>query len=391
MAVSKVNYGSDTLMDLTEDTVTPTNLMSGVTAHNSAGESITGILEATEITTTLSEDSTNEQVPSSKCVYDCLQEKQTKNIYVNVTADSDGNVMADKTYAEIAAAIDSGTEVTVIHDSIRLSLHGKVQSGVIFVSNVYGTSYMILILLNTNEWAKFNKDISSSGVTIDKSISASSTDSNVPSSKTVYDAIEAAKSAIPAVPSWALQETKPTYTADEVGADGAGKAVSEVAAHNTNTEAHNDMRLLIQDLTSRLNALADSDDTTLDQMSEIVTYIKNNKSLIDNITTTKVNVADIINNLTTNVSNKPLSAAQGVALKALIDAITVPTALSQLSDDSSHRLVTDSEKAAWNSKLDLTATNNAIKTFFDGKTVVFSNTAPTVDDQNVITFVKRSG
>ena len=88
----------------------------------------------------------------------------------------------------------------------------------------------------------------------------------------------------------------------------------QIAAHNTNTEAHNDIRELITGLTNRLNALADSDDTTLDQLSEIVAYIKNNKSLIDGITTSKVNVADIINNLTTNVSNKPLSAAQGVAL-----------------------------------------------------------------------------
>ena len=91
--------------------------------------------------------------------------------------------------------------------------------------------------------------------------------------------------------------------------------------HNTNTEAHSDIRDLITGLTNRLNALADSDDTTLDQLSEIVAYIKNNKTLIDGITTSKVNVMDIIDNLTTNVTNKPLSAAQGVALKALIDAI----------------------------------------------------------------------
>ena len=38
-------------------------------------------------------------------------------------------------------------------------------------------------------------------------------------------------------------------------------------------------------------------------------------------------MSDIIDNLTTNVTNKPLSAAQGVALKALIDAITVPDKL----------------------------------------------------------------
>jgi hypothetical protein len=46
-----------------------------------------------------------------------------------------------------------------------------------------------------------------------------------------------------------------------------------------------------------------------------------------------VSVSDIVNNLTTNVANKPLSAAQGVALKALIDAITIPTKLSQLDND----------------------------------------------------------
>ena len=104
-------------------------------------------------------------------------------------------------------------------------------------------------------------------------------------------------------------------------------AESKVSSHNTGTDTHSDIRLLIQDLTGRLNALADSDDTTLDQLSEIVAYIKSNRDLISAITTNKVSVTDIVNDLVTNVSNKPLSAAQGVALKALIDAITIPTAL----------------------------------------------------------------
>lgn len=125
----------------------------------------------------------------------------------------------------------------------------------------------------------------------------------------------------PTVPAWAKATTKPTYTATEVGADPVGTATATVSTHNTATDAHNDMRLLIEGLTTRLNTLADSDDTTLDQMSEIVTYIKSNKSLIEDVTTNKVNVSDIINNLTTNVTNKPLSAAQGVALKALIDGL----------------------------------------------------------------------
>lgn len=125
----------------------------------------------------------------------------------------------------------------------------------------------------------------------------------------------------PTVPEWAKAETKPVYVAEEVGADPAGTATSVVGSHNTNTLAHNDIRNLITDLTTRLNALADSDDITLDQLSEIVAYIKSNKSLIDTITTSKVSVSDIVNNLTTGDNKKVLSAAQGVALKALIDAI----------------------------------------------------------------------
>lgn len=131
----------------------------------------------------------------------------------------------------------------------------------------------------------------------------------------------------PTVPAWAKEPTKPTYTAVEVGADASGTAEAKVSVHNTAVDAHSDIRLLVQELTTRLNALADSDDDTLDQMSEIVAYIKSNKSLIDAITTQKVSVTDIIDNLTTNVANKPLSAAQGVVLKALIDGITIPEKL----------------------------------------------------------------
>lgn len=134
----------------------------------------------------------------------------------------------------------------------------------------------------------------------------------------------------PTVPSWAKQASKPSYSASEVGADPAGTASSAVSGHNTSTSAHNDIRLLIQGLAERLNTIANSDDVDLDQMKEVVAYIKANRSLIEGITTSKINYTDIINNLTTNVTDKPLSAAQGVALKALIDGITVPTKPSDI-------------------------------------------------------------
>lgn len=166
---------------------------------------------------------------------------------------------------------------------------------------------------------------------------------------------------IPVVPEWAMHETKPTYTAAEVKADPAGTAAQAVGNHNTDAAAHNDLRAELQALNARLNAFFDSDDATLDELSEIVAYIKSNKALIDAITTSKVSVSDIVNDLVTNIANRPLSAAQGVVLKALIDAITVPTKLSELAGDATHRVVTDAEKAAWNAKLDTSKLPEAVE------------------------------
>ena len=44
---NKINYGDRTLIDLTEDTVTPATLKSGVTAHDASGAKITGTLDTT--------------------------------------------------------------------------------------------------------------------------------------------------------------------------------------------------------------------------------------------------------------------------------------------------------------------------------------------------------
>jgi hypothetical protein len=107
----------------------------------------------------------------------------------------------------------------------------------------------------------------------------------------------------------------------QVGADAVGTASSAISAHNTSDTAHGDIRSQLEALANRITAVLDSDDSTLDQLSEIVTYIKSNKELLDAVTTAKVNVTDIIDNLVTNVSNKPLSASQGTVLKGLIDSL----------------------------------------------------------------------
>ncbi|MBR6516414.1 MAG: hypothetical protein IKT40_06115 [Bacilli bacterium] len=99
------------------------------------------------------------------------------------------------------------------------------------------------------------------------------------------------------------------------------EAAGAVNTHNTATDAHNDIRLLVSNLTTKVNNFLNVSDTATDQLSEILALIDANADSIADITSNKINVADIINNLTTNVSNKPLSAAQGVVLKGLIDSL----------------------------------------------------------------------
>ena len=62
MAVNKVEINGETKLDLTQDTVTPESLLFGVTAHNAAGEEITGSMGSIKtytasIGTTWTEDS----------------------------------------------------------------------------------------------------------------------------------------------------------------------------------------------------------------------------------------------------------------------------------------------------------------------------------------------
>jgi hypothetical protein len=197
----------------------------------------------------------------------------------------------------------------------------------------------------------------------------------------------------PTVPAWAKQTKKPAYTASEVGADPSGSAGAalksakeytdkqiaaiptpdvsgQISAHNTAVGTHNDIRLLVSGLTDRLNALANSDDTTLDQMAEVVAYIKDNRELIEQVTTGKVSVSDIIDNLTTNVANKPLRAAQGVALKGLIDAIVVPTNVSAFENDAGY-LTEHQDLSDYAKRSDIPTFESEVWTFEleDGSTV----------------------
>lgn len=94
MAVNKVEVNGEAKLDLTQDTVTPENLLSGATAHNAAGEQITGAVAPVRYD--VAQDLTSDQKKQArdnigagdmqKSVYDPQGKHQDVFKYVNDTA-----------------------------------------------------------------------------------------------------------------------------------------------------------------------------------------------------------------------------------------------------------------------------------------------------------------
>lgn len=114
----------------------------------------------------------------------------------------------------------------------------------------------------------------------------------------------------PTVPSWAKAENKPTYTASEVGAVPTTRTVNNKAL-STNISL-----------------------TASDVGAVPTTRTVNGKALSGDIT---LNAADV---------------------RALPDTTTIPTSLAGLTEDSTHRVVTDVEKSAWNAKSNFSGNYN---------------------------------
>lgn len=93
---------------------------------------------------------------------------------------------------------------------------------------------------------------------------------------------------------------------------------------------------ILHGMIKAINTLLQSDEADLDTLQEVVNYIQNNKSLIDGITTTKVNIADIIDNLDSQDPKKPLSANQGYVLNSFIEDLN--TALALLEGDLENKI-----------------------------------------------------
>lgn len=366
MEVNKVTFGGNTLIDLTEDTVTEDTLLEGATAHNSKGERIEGKRIAGDMFKDTYDTDGNGKVDNADNADklggnspDYYASKEAIPTKVSQLDNDKGYLTEHQSLEGYAKTKELPTKVSQLENDEgylkeHQSLEGYAKKDEIPViptkvsefenDKGYLTEHQDLsgyakreeIPVVPTKVSSFEND--KGYLTEHQSLEDYARKDEIPSIPSKVSAFENDKGYLveetdPTVPSWAKDPNKPVYNAEEVGADEKGTAVNTTSAHNTDTDAHSDIRLLIQGLIARLDTVANSSDKELDQLSEIVAYIKNNKSLIDGVTTSKVNVADIVNNLTTNVDDKPLSASQGVVLKAFIDAITVPTKVSQLEND----------------------------------------------------------
>ena len=141
----------------------------------------------------------------------------------------------------------------------------------------------------------------------------------------------------PTVPSWAKAEEKPTYTATEVG------------ALPDDTELFSGSYNDLTDVPTIPDSLSDlSDDSTHRLVTDAEKTAWNGKSDFSgsyNDLTDKPTIPDAQIQSDWNQSNT--SAKDYIKNKP-----TIPDSLSDLSDDSTHRVVTDAEKSTWSAKSD---------------------------------------
>lgn len=113
--------------------------------------------------------------------------------------------------------------------------------------------------------------------------------------------------------------------------DVAGTSEELLKGHNENELSHADIRESLKNLNDKITRFLGTPQEDLDELSEILGLIADNKDLISGITTNKINYTDIVDNLESEDTNKVLSAKQGKELATQLDS-TLKLTEQNLSD-----------------------------------------------------------
>lgn len=131
-----------------------------------------------------------------------------------------------------------------------------------------------------------------------------------------------------------------------------------------------------EDITVLVGSHTDADKAIEERYPSVLEDLKHK---INNL-----NITDAqINTIATKVAEKGFYTKSEV--DALVAKIVVPTKLSQLADDSTHRLVTDAEKQKWNNKSDFNGSYNSLT----DKPVIPTKLSQLVEDNNHVTVTKE--
>lgn len=137
------------------------------------------------------------------------------------------------------------------------------------------------------------------------------------------------------------------------------KAIAQAAVGDIDVESYVKDKVdeVVGDVSEKFNTLEKIEDE-IDKKVDTTTTV-NNKPLSSNISLGASDVGAVPTTRTVNgkalSSNITLSAAD---VNALPSTTTIPTALANLTDDSTHRVVTDTEKTSWNAKSNFSGNYN---------------------------------
>lgn len=173
--------------------------------------------------------STDTEYPSAKAAYTLAA--NSKTIIVKVTQGS--TITADKTFAQISAAINSGRLVAVLYSNCVMMPTGYYNSStqeISFAALSPATGYTLLKKLkctSANEWTYSENSLEHRNNLV-TSIGAGSGNTQYPSAKAVYDAIQAAKPDIvtPTKESTDTQAASAKAVWDMLGGGGSGTDIS---------------------------------------------------------------------------------------------------------------------------------------------------------------------
>ena len=165
MAKNKVVFGGETIIDLTEDTVTPETLLQGATAHNRSGEPIEGAVVVSPVDTEMSDTSENAV--------------QNKVIKAYVDAQDAATLAAAKSYADVLGSssfvlVPGTTTFDEIIDAVqsRKSLwmfHSEKRSisPVIFGYHYLSSNRLtICVLFNAGQYLEYDISAPSGGAAL---------------------------------------------------------------------------------------------------------------------------------------------------------------------------------------------------------------------------------